>query len=230
MDIRKMLDNEILDDLLTRILKELEESRQFDGLAKRSDYIQVDTDDPREYVRITLLSTYSSKSITSRASGLRIKFESSLFNRQLKTYMVPKWSQSEETWHFSRSKLLVKTAAAIESVNIWRGESDKETEQRKVFARFISDELGYLQERGEVKLVHDYDRRGKFIKKVVRIELPYIFIDLWSPDNGQTFRIESIRPMQDSIIAQYFDIETIKEIITKLEKIFVPEGELVLQQ
>lgn len=229
MNTRKMLDNEVLNDLLARILKELEESRQFDCLEERRDYIQIDTEDSRVYVRIKLLPTYSSKNVTARASGLRIRFESSLFNRPLRTYIVPKWSQSEGAWHFSRSKLLAKATDAITIVSEEQKRTDEETERRKVFARFIADELGHLQERGEVKLVHEYDRGGQSIKKVVRIQLPYIFIDLWSPDNGETFRIESIRPMQDQWIAQYFDIEAIKKIITKLEEIFVPEEELVLQ-
>lgn len=230
MGIRKMFDNEILDDLLTRILKELEESRQFDSLARSSNYIQIDTNDSRVYVRITLLPTYSSKSITSRASNLRIRFESSLFQRQLKTYMVPTWSRTEEMWLFSRSKLLTKAAAAIESVSECQKTTDKEAERRKVFARFIGDELGYLQERGEVKLTHNYDRRGKFIKKIVQIKLPHVHIDLHSPDNGQTFKIERIQPVDDKYADLYFNIEAIKEIITRLEGLFVPEEELVLQQ
>lgn len=226
MDTKKMFDKEALDNLLGRILKELEESRQFDRLEKERDAIYIRTEDPKVFVRIPLLQTYSDKGVYVRASGLRITFEHSLCD-QLKIYMVPKWSQLEEKWHFSRSKLLAKAAFAIELIQEWQDRRDKETQRRKVFARFIGDELGYLQERGEVKLVHDYDRRGRSIKKIVRIELPHIYIDLFSPDNGQTFRIERIKPMADKIVAQYFDIEEIKEIITKLEKIFVPEEALV---
>lgn len=224
MNASKMFSSEILDNLRDRIHAMLEDSGQFDRLKKERDCIYIHTyEDSRVYVRISFLQTYSDNWVLTQASGLRIRFESTPFFRQLRTYTVPKWSQSEETWLFSRSKVLAKAADAIESVYEWQKRTDKQNKERQVFARFIGKELGYLQERGVVKLAHRYDRRGKSIQRIVRIELPYIYIDLYSPDNGQTFRIESIKPMADRIVAQYFDIEAIKEIIAKLEEIFVPE-------
>lgn len=231
MDTIKALSNEVLDNLLDRMHTALDNSGQFERLKRERDRIRILSKEySRVYVDISLQHTYSHKGTSARATGLRIKFESSLIFRQLKTYTIPKWSQSKETWLFSRSKLLVKAADAIESIGRWQKENDKEMQRRKVFARFITKELGYLTERGEIKLVHDYNKLGGSIRKIVRIELPSIHIDLYSADNGQTFRIESIKPMEGKYTDKYFDIEAIKETIAKLAEIFTSEEELVLTQ
>ncbi len=140
--------------------------------------------------------------------------------------MVPKWNQSEEMWQFSRSKLLTKTADAIEAVSGWQEKTDREQQQREVFAQLIGDEFDYLQERGEIKLVAASDNRGRSIKKIVRIELPNVHIDLYSPDNGSSFRLESIRPMENVNTNRYFSIDSVKKIITRLEDLFRSEEDL----
>ncbi len=222
----KMLDNKVIDNLLDRIRKELEDRRQFDSPAKEMSAICIRTEKPEVYVRISLQRTYSSKGYSGSANGLRINFTNSLCDK-LKTYMVPKWDKQGEEWQFSRSKLLAKAAAAIAFVQKWQDNRDKETQQRKVFASNVAAAFGHLTEQGDVKLVHDYGKRGRVIRKIVRIELPYIHMDLYSPDNGESFQIKSIKPMESKWNTQSFDVKTIKEIITKLEEIFVPEEALV---
>lgn len=225
MNTKRMFDNEMSNNLLDRIHEELEKSRQFDYPAKESEAIYIRTEKPEVYVRISLQRTYSSKGYSGYANGFRIKFTNSLCAK-LKTYMVPKWHPQEEEWRFSRSKLLAKAAAAIAFIQEWQYNRDEETQQRKVFARLVAEAFGYLTKQGVVKMVHDFDKRGRIIRKI-RIELPSIHIDLYSPDKGESFHIESIKPMESKWTTQSFDVDTIKGIIIKLEEIFEPKKVLV---
>lgn len=228
MKTKRMFDNEIRNNLLDRIHGELEKSGQFDYPAKEREAIYIRTEKPEVYVRISLQRTYSSKGYSGYANGFRIKFTNSLCDK-LKTYMVPKWHQQEEEWRFSRSKLLAKAAEAIAFVQEWQDNRDKETQQRKVFERLVAKAFGHFTEQGNVKMVHDYGKRGRVIRKIIRIELPSIHIDLYSPDKGESFHIDSIKPMESKWTTQSFDVDTIKELITKLEEIFKPKKVLVPQ-
>lgn len=230
MEAKKMFKDEVLGDLLDRIHTELDNSGQFDLLEQVRDFICIRTEDKRVYVRIELQRTYSNRGTSARANGLRIRFKSSLFNSQLRTYTVPKWDPNKEEWTFSRSKLLAKAAAAVESICTWQEKNDNETLQRQVFTSFIAKTFGHLTERGDVRLVHDYNSKGRSIRRIVRIELPKVHMDLYSPDRGQTFQIERIQPMDDKNTPTSFDVEAIKKIVTKLEELLIPEEELVLQQ
>lgn len=216
MSDKNMLDNEVLEDLRARIHGILESSRQFDRLAKNGEYIRIGIGD-RDCVRVYLQQTYStgtSNSVFGRASGLRIKFEGSLYASPVTSFMVPRWEQGRGEWIFSRTKLLQKVTAAVGKVKRSTAREVVAQQARKAFKQLVDKEFKEYAETGEVRVD---EHRHPFPE--VTIENQQLIVML-TYTGDETFRVRGIRPSGYWHDTPCYSVPEIKELITKLNEIF----------
>lgn len=218
MSDKNMFDNEVLEDLRARIHSILESSRQFDRLAKNNESIRIGIGD-RDYVRVRLQQTYAtgtSNDVFCRASGLRIRFESSMYTYPVKTFMVPRWEKALGEWTFSRTKLLQKATAAVGIVKRGVARSAAALRERKAFAQLVDKEFKEYAETGEVRAD---GHRWPFPE--VTIDHQQLIVTLTYTGN-KTFRVRGICPSGYGHNAPCYSIPEIRELITELNEILTP--------
>lgn len=219
MTDENMFDNAIIEDLRARIHSVLDTSRQFDRLAKNGGSIHIGISD-RDYVEVNLLQTYSTGTrnrVFGRASGLRIKFKSSVGSCPVNTFMVPRWEQGLGRWVFSRTKLLQKATATVSKVKQGVARAAEAQQERRAFVQLVDKEFKEYAETGDVT-TNEY---GPWPE--VTIENQQLIVMLTYTGN-ETFRVRGICPSGygHPSLSPCYSVPEIKELITKLNEVFTP--------
>jgi len=219
MTSKSMFDKEVIEDLKSRMFEILQGSGQFKNVTREGDRIEIHLDKENEFVFVETMSTYpTGSSVFSRASGLRIKFGSSLsWRHKIKSYMVPSFERGSNEWVFSRSKLLKKTSDAVSLVKQWVASDNKKQRGEEQFRELVERELASLGKASSLRPKYGSDKR-------LAIALPWSHVILSTWDEGGTFTFESIQPRKgEGVTTPKYSLEMVKEVLTKLEKVFAEE-------